>query len=102
MLRETIIDEFLTRLESAIDAEVEPCDCEIVVENIVNDLIDEVKLTDAQKISIRRHSAECDAAATPTLDKQAALAALDRLFLDLKDFVKEPAKVKKTVKRKGK
>lgn len=87
MDKEIFIREFLERLDDCVDAEVEPCDCDTVVKNMAENIIDEVpKLTDAQKIFIRGHSTACDVAATATLDKQAARAALDRLFKDLQDF----------------
>ena len=93
MERESLINEFLERLESAVDAEVEPCDCEGVPDSILAN----VKVSATARREIYEHKKECDATATGTLDKTAARAALDRLFKDLNDFVKEP---KKPAKRK--
>ena len=82
MDRESLINEFLERLESAIDAEVEPCDCEGIPDSILAN----VKVSATARREIYDHKTECDATATPSLDKQAARAALDRLFKDLRDF----------------
>lgn len=96
MLRETLIDDFLDRLENTFSANVECCES---ANDTIHAIRDAGLLKPAKNLKAFDYEQKCTAHGNVEFDRDAARAALDRLFRDLADFVKEP---KKTTKRKSK